>query len=919
MSETDTHALIRQSAVLIGILAVLTYWPVLLGRVPLPADTVVQFPPWESVRPSTSSVPPHAEMGDLVTELYPWKALTKRTVDGGHFPLWNPHLFLGAPFQADPQTGLFDPVNLVYFVFSTPIAWSLSFLLRTVLAGVFAAMLAGALGASRRAAMMAGVVFAFCGWVTAFQARPHLDTFLWLPLALFATDLLARRPSRRAVALTAVSFALPVLGGQPESAAHVTLVGLIFFLYRLAWPAPGSQREPGARFRYFALFAAAGVLAVALASVQLVPTLQWLGLLNRGLETPWAPKPLHEIAAFLSRDLRLNPNSAGVAIPESAAYVGMLTLLLAPLAFFHDRRRDAVFFALLVATCLEIVYGRGPAYWLSLRIPVLNGIPNGRLLAVADLGLAMLAALGLTAAASRGAASRAFELGRWALSIAAVAACGIGVALVIQRNGKPFSFSPTGLRGPWGSAVFLLGAGVLLLLALSGRLEPSRFAVLAIAFCAVDLVSASYKFIPFARRAEIFPPAPTFRFLASQREPFRVASVNLTYGSSFEMMYGLDTPTGFNVILLRPRRLLGVFGFEDNAPHFDARAIAESDNRLLDLMNVKYLVATTWNDGAARLEARPDRFQLVFTDRSVRVFENLRVLPRAFLVPASGIRVLPRDEAELGAVEDPAFDPGTSVILPEAPVFPDSQRPPGGAPAPGVSAYTEGEDQSTLRADVTEPSILVVSQTHYPGWEALVDGARTPLLRADFAFVGVPIAPGTHDVRLVFRPAALLVGAAISLIGAAITLFLAFAGRLGRPLRAFSILVAVAALLTGFRAMRDRAWVFGAPPLRVFSDAFLGQVRAVESCVPPGAVLLFVEPPSDRWSFLLWRRALYPRNEVVLLETVAPSDLARLRSKYGIRYAIAAGDPPPDPGYLWSIPLGRTAHVAETSVGELRP
>ena len=187
--------------------------------------------------------------------------------------------------------------------------------------------------------------------------------------------------------------------------------------------------------------------------------------------------------------------------------------------------------------------------------------------------------------------------------------------------------------------------------------------------------------------------------------------------------------------------------------------------------------------------------------------------------------------------------------------------------------------------------------------------------------------PGRHpgaanrpDARLVFRPAALLVGAAISLIGAGGALPLAFAGRLGKPLRAFSILVAAAALLTGFRAMRDRAWVFGAPPLRVFSDAFLGQVRAVESRVPPGAVLLYVAPPSNRWPFLLWRRALYPRNEIVLLESpVQPPDLARLRSKYGIRYAIAAGDPPPDPGYLWSVPLGRTPHVAETSVGELRP
>src|SRR6185369_8244349 len=115
------------------------------------------------------------------------------------------------------------------------------------------------------------------------------------------------------VALAGAALALPVLAGQPENAAHVTLVALLFFLFRLAWPA---SRET-TRIRFTVLFAAAGLLALTLAAIQMLPGLEFIGQLDRGLTMPWGPKPLSEIAAFLSRDLYSSPNTAGVPIPES--------------------------------------------------------------------------------------------------------------------------------------------------------------------------------------------------------------------------------------------------------------------------------------------------------------------------------------------------------------------------------------------------------------------------------------------------------------------------------------------------------------------------------------------------------------------------------------------------------------------------
>ncbi len=755
---------VSRCVVLVGGLALLVYWPILLGKVPLPAELVTQFPPWESVH-APRNQPPHAEMGDLVTELYPWKAYTRRAISAGALPLWNPFLLLGAPFVGDPQTALFYPPHLLYAFLPTPLAWSLSFLVRTILAGLLAALLARRLGASQVAAFMAGVIFGFCGWTTAFQARPHLDTCLWLPLALLAVDHLQRRPSGRSVALAAAAFALPVLAGQPESAAHVTLVGLLFFAYRFALPPPHLDASSAGRSRYALLFAGAGVLALALAAVQILPTLEFIGQLDRSLQASWGAKPPREIAAFLSRDLGAHPNSAGVEIPECAAYAGMLTLLLAPLAILHRNRRDAVFLAILVACVLQVVYGFGPAYWLSSHTPVLRGIPNWRLLAVADLGLALLAALGLNALET-GADSLRWPRARWLLPGAAFAVAIIGVALILARGRigfvpHPFVSMRT-IRGPASSAAILLTASALLATNLAGRLRPARFAALALAFCALDLASASYRYIPFVRPAEIFPPAPTFRFDAADPELHRIASVDAAYGAGFELVYGLDSATGFNVVVHRTEELLAPLGFEGTAPRLTSEAILASRGRLLDLMNVKYLVATTWNRGAERLAAHPERFRRVFSDASVRVFQNLSALPRAFLVPAAGAVVLPDDREQLARVRAEDFDPASSVVVGEAPSL-QIDASVGETPvAPVVDGFTSASNEIRMRVGAAEPSVLVLSQTWYPGWKALVDGKPQPILRVDYGLTGTLIGPGSHTVLFVYAPASLQRGTALT-------------------------------------------------------------------------------------------------------------------------------------------------------------
>lgn len=63
-----------------------------------------------------------------------------------------------------------------------------------------------------------------------------------------------------------------------------------------------------------------------------------------------------------------------------------------------------------------------------------------------------------------------------------------------------------------------------------------------------------------------------------------------------------------------------------------------------------------------------------------------------------------------------------------------------------------------------EPRMLLFTESHYPGWIATVDGTPVRIVRANDAFMAVPLDPGHHDVVFEFRPQRVYAGISVSLL-----------------------------------------------------------------------------------------------------------------------------------------------------------
>lgn len=741
---------------------------------------------------------------DLTWIHYPLRVLAAEQWLSGTVPLWNPYVWLGFPLLAESQVGVLYPLNL-FFLLPIPPYFALTLFTTAhfTMAAMFTYILVRSLGISRIGATIGGLSFGFGGFL--MTQVPNLNVMtggVWMPL-IFGCFIHALRQRRWEVAvLGGAALALQVLTTQPQIVFYTVLLLISYALYQTGQIIFGRAVNSSSAdiARVWGLLALTCGLGLLLAAPQLLPMWELKNLSVRSDGLTYDAFIFHSLALHQWLGLILpsvfgnsvlSPTQAlSTNFTEAYLYIGILPLVMILFSGQKRHRPEVVFLWLLIPLAVLLSLGHyTPLYLILQKVPIFDlfRIPS-RWSLIVTFAMSLLAAWGVDAFLEQPASRRVRGglLGLWVgLTVSFVLMSFFSEPLLQWANTLPaksdlvhalqmlFKDSLFKVAWPYQDRLILqplnwwvmpkaalvtrLGATVILLIAYSAHyLSRRNFGMAIIILTAVEMslsggtainnvTAASFWQQPSAAAHYIIEAQqnnPTMTRIFSVKDNRRAETVMARLGEYLPSFYHLFAVTGHHSPLLL-----------EQYSQYDA-LLTQNPSLSLLLTGDRFVIAS------APILADADKiFPLVYYDDNWYVYENPHPLPRTFVVHQA-MAVANNDEALLHLRE---IDPRQTVILETD------------TPLPILTPSGESKSQAVIKnyrpsaveieANLDSNGFLVLLDTYYPGWEALVDGQPTPIKRANYFARAIYLEAGSHTINFVYRPWSFRVGAALSIMG----------------------------------------------------------------------------------------------------------------------------------------------------------
>ncbi|RKY19193.1 MAG: hypothetical protein DRQ55_11290 [Planctomycetota bacterium] len=372
------------------------------------------FPAWREGRPGDVDLARHPapnwSMSDVDHLLIPGLATTRRSLERGELPLWDPTQALGVPHLAEVHYSVLYPPAWIPLLVGTKglglLAW-----VHLMLAGAGMLLYLRSLQRSAGAALVGALAFALSAWITArLHSFPAVGAAVWLPWVLWGLELGALSGRARCYVAAGAALGLSFLAGFPQVAMLVAGVAGWMELARML-----SRPKHALKTGSAALGALA--LALALAAPQLLPTWDYMHELSARTESDDAALASQALEPELLTHLVAPDYLASSAVtglhplalmhldgavlpalnnrPEVSMGIGVLGLLLALLAMLFGRQWSTRAWTLLVLLVFALLLYPPLLLAASRLLPILRYGDPRRLLLLSTAGLAVLAAGGV--------------------------------------------------------------------------------------------------------------------------------------------------------------------------------------------------------------------------------------------------------------------------------------------------------------------------------------------------------------------------------------------------------------------------------------------------------------------------------------------------------------------------------------------
>ena len=736
---------------------------------------------------------------DTFNFFYPLKKTVVDILKAGEIPHWN-HLSAGGkPLIGGLQSGVFYPLNFVLVLLPFHRGFQIFFVLHYLLAGAFMFRLLRRMGIGPWGAALSGLTYALSGHLVSMaNSVSILMVAAWLPLQIhLALDLLKKGRWVDIASLALVtSFAF--LAGAPVTFAYTAGTVMIFLAVGVL-----KRARRGEGWRWQAAFTAAlPLLVFGVSAVQFLPAQDFVSHSIRSEGVPFddaAKYSLHplRLATFVSpflfgnlaADLPYRHQVAPQIIILITVYVGVLPLLLAPVAFLGSSKRP-IFWGVALLVSLLIALGRHlPLYGLLYEVvPYFDQFRSPfKALVITTFSFSILAGLGLESLMAdprpkRAASAVLISAGAWALVLGVVFLVSLSLHGQALEQGDPLFDrvwdDMTG-RGLVALAVLVAGATLLAFANLRsglGRIGP----VPILLFAAADLLLCAHASSPYWPDRYYRNPPGAARVLMgrSKVDRFRI------YRSPPDPWAGLDKfePDSQRTFYALRRHALEpnygtLFGIEQfdsyesavlfwhsKFQNFLERAPADQRVRMIGLFNVRYVISMS-------IVQSPALTSIPYTRAPTRIYDNLLAFPRAYLVEET-VEMTDGNEMLAAILAEEVDFRRTVLVAPlgqsEASVREETQRalphdpevrlgpmkgvrnirPPGWTTEAGPITYRPNEVE--VQVNAVQAGFLVLNDTYHPDWKAWVNGEEVEVRRANYLVRAVPVPEGKSTVLFRF-------------------------------------------------------------------------------------------------------------------------------------------------------------------------
>ena len=710
---------------------------------------------------------------DLAAQFVHWRGFAVQEMLRGNLPLWNPHIYSGAPFLAGFQSALLYPLNVIYLVLPLAKAINWSIALHAFLGGLFFYLWALRRGLHPLACFMAGAQFIFCApyFLHIYAGHlPNLCTMIWAPLLFLAIDGILEKPSAGWCLLGAGAVAMQILAGHVQYAYYTGIAASVYLAIRL-YGAPG-------RLKVLLCFASFFASAAVLAAAQILPGIEAGRDSLRGIGVPYdfaamfsfPPENLVTwVAPAFFGDMVHSPYWGRWYLWEMSLFVSVTGFLLALYALVFRQGKDRFILLSMVVILLLLAMGSYMP-WFSLLQAWLPGFNLFRgvskFVFQASLFMILLSAMGLDCIIRDGLRKR------WpVLSVLGAAAMFLLIAglAILQSSQTSSGFWAELMRGIFNTKQSYLAEGFYInsrAVLKAGEVAALAFAVLS----ATCVVIAAILFLRISNLwkasllvglavVELFfadlPPRDSFRLAAAYPadmvESFRQKPDNPRilnpYNPNLAMSMGWREVWGHDPLI--PRRYGEFIAWMQQV---EITQVVRNMFPFRDHPMLRMLGCRT------ALMPVEGRIELVELDGDV--------MPQAALVGRWAVE--PDRDRTFSLLGQKGFNPRKLVILERDP----NLAMDAGAANPGTARVTETSvNHLTFEADVNSASILVVTENFMEGWRIVpLSGSASgsyEIIPANYTLRGVPLVPGHHHFRMEYRPLSFVIGAWLSLAGLA--------------------------------------------------------------------------------------------------------------------------------------------------------